>query len=205
MRDRPMRGLPVHRLESWCVRCPTVTIAMSLLSRVNKLSAIKYHHGNPSHPQFLFLVNIKSWTWQGPIPRVCNTSLLVLCSLSTKIIPIYFLINLGLSISCSSLEECIIDGSKQIGLYFQKLINYSKEIKITKEEEDTCKTIILVFIIVVVYGLLINFFFSQLSPDDEKTCQKKFAADMELTNVRVIKMHTYDMPASRITKKTEKK
>ena len=110
-----------------------------------------------------------------------------------------------MSIPCSSLEECIIDGSKQIGQYFQKLINYSKEIKVSKEEEDTCKTIIFVFIIVVVYGLLIKFFFSQLSPDDEKICQKKFAADMELTNVRVMKIQTYDLPESKIIRKTEKK
>ena len=99
----------------------------------------------------------------------------------------------------------LFDGSKQIGQYFQKLINYTKEIKVSKEEEDTCKTIILVFIIVVVYGLLIKFFFSQLSPDDEKICQKKFAADMELTNVRVMKIQTYDLPASKISRKPEKK
>lgn len=99
----------------------------------------------------------------------------------------------------------MFDGSKQIGQYFQKLINYTKEIKVSKEEEDTCKTIILVFIIVVVYGLLIKFFFSQLSPDDEKICQKKFAADMELTNVRVMKIQTYDLPASKITRKPENK
>ena len=110
-----------------------------------------------------------------------------------------------MSIPCSSLEECIIDGSKQIGQYFQKLINYSKEIKVTKEEEDTCRTIILVFIIVLIYGLLIRFFFSQLTPDNEKTCQGKFAADMELTNVQVMKIQTYDLPPSKIIRKTEKK
>ena len=116
-----------------------------------------------------------------------------------------FWFDLGLSIPCSSLEECIVDGSKQIGQYFQKLINYSKEIKVTKEEEDTCRTIILVFIIVLIYGLLIRFFFSQLTPDNEKTCQGKFAADMELTNVQVMKIQTYDLPPSKIIRKTEKK
>ena len=78
----------IHRYVLHICQCPTVTIAMSLLSRINNLSAIKYHHGNFSHPQFLSLVKIKSWTWQGLIPQVCNTFLIcihwVLPSISKK-------------------------------------------------------------------------------------------------------------------------